>query len=148
VPATVRAQAELHGATVVERSAVITTHLAEIVRTSAASLLSRQDVKRLVELVKESDPAVIDDLTATPVSVGEIQRVLQELLDERIPIRDLVRIFEAIGERARHTHAPESLVEAARAALGPAISAVFATDNKLPVLTLDPLVERELNEAL
>jgi flagellar biosynthesis protein FlhA len=148
VPSTVRAQAELYGATVVDRSAVITTHLAEIVRTSASSLLSRQDVKRLVELVKETDPAAIDDLTAAQVSVGEIQRVLQDLLDERIPIRDLVRIFEAIGERARHTHAPEALVEAARAALGPAISAVFASNNRLPVLTLDPLVERELNEAL
>jgi flagellar biosynthesis protein FlhA len=148
VPAAMRAQAELSGDTVVDRAAVITTHLAEVVRSSASALLSRQDVKRLVELVKDSDPAVIEDLTSSQVAVGEIQRVLQELLDERIPIRDLVRIFEAIGERARHTHAPEALVEAARAALGPAISAVFAVDGRLSVLTLDPMVERELNEAL
>jgi flagellar biosynthesis protein FlhA len=148
VPAAMRAQAELNGDTVVDRAAMITTHLAEVVRTSASSLLSRQDVKRLVDMVKDSDPAVIEDLTTAQVAVGEIQRVLQELLDERIPVRDLVRIFEAIGERARHTHAPEALVEAARAALGPAISAVFATDGRLSVLTLDPLVERELNEAL
>jgi flagellar biosynthesis protein FlhA len=148
VPATMRAQAELSGGTVVDRAAVITTHLAEVVRSSASSLLSRQDVKRLVEMIKETDPAVIEDLTTAQVSVGEIQRVLQDLLDERIPVRDLVRIFEAIGERARHTHSPEALVESARAALGPAISAVFAQDHRLAVLTLDPLVERELNEAL
>jgi flagellar biosynthesis protein FlhA len=148
VPAAMRSQAELSGATVVDRAAVITTHLAEVVRSSAGSLLSRQDVKRLVELVRETDPAVIEDLTTAQVSIGEIQRVLQDLLDERIPVRDLVRIFEAIGERARHTHAPEALVEAARGALGPAISAVFAQDGRLSVLTLDPLVERQLNEAL
>jgi flagellar biosynthesis protein FlhA len=148
VPAAMRAQAELNGDTVVDRAAVITTHLAEVVRTSASSLLSRQDVKRLVEMVKETDPAVIEDLTTAQVAVGEIQRVLQELLDERIPVRDLVRIFEAIGERARHTHSPEALVEAARGALGPAISAVFASEGRLSVLTLDPLIERELNEAL
>jgi flagellar biosynthesis protein FlhA len=148
VPAAMRAQAELNGDTVVDRAAMITTHLAEVVRTSASALLSRQDVKRLVEMVKDTDPAVIEDLMTSQVAVGEIQRVLQDLLDERIPIRDLVRIFEAIGERARHTHSPEALVESARAALGPAISAVFATDGRLSVLTLDPLVERELNEAL
>jgi flagellar biosynthesis protein FlhA len=148
VPTAMRAQAELTGDTVVERAAVITTHLAEVVRSSASALLSRQDVKRLVETVKDTDPAVIEDLTTAQVSIGEIQRVLQELLDERIPVRDLVRIFEAIGERARHTHSPEALVEAARAALGPAISAVFAQDGVLPVLTLDPMTERELNEAL
>jgi flagellar biosynthesis protein FlhA len=148
VPTAMRPQAEMNGGTVVDRAAVITTHLAEVVRSSASSLLSRQDVKRLVEMVKETDPAVIEDLTTAQVSIGEIQRVLQELLDERIPIRDLVRIFEAIGERARHTHAPEALVESARAALGPAISAVFANDGRLAVLTLDPLIERQLNEAL
>jgi flagellar biosynthesis protein FlhA len=148
VPAAMRAQAEMSGATVVDRAAVVTTHLAEVVRTSASSLLSRQDVKRLVEMVKESDPAVVDDLTAAQVTIGQIQRVLQDLLDERIPVRDLVRIFEAIGERARHNPSPEALVEAARAALGPAISAVFAQDNLLSVLTLDPLLEREMNEAL
>jgi flagellar biosynthesis protein FlhA len=148
VPAAMRAQAEISGDTVVDRAAVITTHLAEVVRSSASSLLSRQDVKRLVDMINLTDPAVIEDLTTAQVSIGEIQRVLQDLLDERIPVRDLVRIFEAIGERARHTHVPEALVEAARAALGPAISAVFAQDSRLAVLTLDPLVERELNEAL
>jgi flagellar biosynthesis protein FlhA len=148
VPAAMRAQAEMSGATVVDRAAVVTTHLAEVVRTSASSLLSRQDVKRLVEMVKDSDPAVVEDLTSAQVTIGQIQRVLQDLLDERIPVRDLVRIFEAIGERARHNPAPEALVEATRAALGPAISAVFAQDGRLSVLTLDPLLEREMHEAM
>jgi flagellar biosynthesis protein FlhA len=148
VPSAMRAQAELQGATVVDRAAVITTHLAEVVRTGADTLLGRQEVKRLIELVKETDPAVVDDLTAAQVSTSEIQRLLQEMLLEQVPIRDLVRILEAVSERARHSHDPEGLVEAARRALGPAISASFAEGRHLPVLTLDPLVERTLQDAL
>jgi flagellar biosynthesis protein FlhA len=148
IPATSRAQADMLGLTVVDRPAVVTTHLAEVVRNNASSLLARQDVKRLIDMVKETDPAVVEDLSANQVTVAEVQRVLQELLDEGVSIRDLVRVLEAIGERARHSRDPQSLTEAARRALGPAISAAYASDGRLSVLTLDPLLERTMQESL
>ena len=94
VPIEFRHQAEITGATVVDRASVITTHLAEVVRRNAGRLLSRQDVKMLIDVVKQSDPVVIDELNGANVTTGEIQRVLQMLLDEAVGIRDLVRIFE------------------------------------------------------
>jgi flagellar biosynthesis protein FlhA len=148
VPIEFRHQAEITGATVVDRASVITTHLAEVVRRNAGRLLSRQDVKMLVDVVKQSDPVVIDELNGANVTTGEIQRVLQMLLEEGVGIRDLVRIFEVVSERARVTKDPEQIVEGVRTALGPAISASFAKDGKLPVITLDPLVEHALAETL
>jgi flagellar biosynthesis protein FlhA len=148
VPQEFRHQAEVTGATVVDRASVITTHLAEVVRRNAGRLLGRQDVKLLVDLVKESDPVVIDELNGASVTTGEIQRVLQLLLEEGVGIRDLVRIFEVISERSRVTKDPEQIVESVRTALGPAISAQHARDGKLPVITLDPLVEHALAETL
>ncbi len=148
VPIEFRHQAEITGATVVDRASVITTHLAEVVRRNAGRLLSRQDVKMLIDVVKQSDPVVIDELNGANVTTGEIQRVLQLLLDEAVGIRDLVRIFEVVGERSRVTKDVEQIVEAVRTALGPAISASYAKDGKLPVITLDPLVEHALAETL
>jgi flagellar biosynthesis protein FlhA len=148
VPIEFRHQAEITGATVVDRSSVITTHLAEVVRRNAGRLLSRQDVKMLIDVVKQSDPVVIDELNGANVTTGEIQRVLQLLLDETVGIRDLVRIFEVISERSRVTKDAEQIVETVRTALGPAISASYAKDGKLPVITLDPLVEHALAETL
>ena len=97
VPTEFRHQAEITGATVVDRASVITTHLAEVVRRNAGRLLSRQDVKMLIDVVKQSDPVVIDELNGANVTTGEIQRVLQMLLDEGVAIRDLVRIFEVVS---------------------------------------------------
>jgi flagellar biosynthesis protein FlhA len=148
VPLELRQQAELSGLTAVDRSSVITTHMAEVVRTNAGRMLSRTDVKQLVDMVKASDPIVVEELIPNQLSLGEIQRVLASLLDENVAIRDLVRIFEALGERARITKEPESLAEAARGALGPAISAQYSVDGRLPLITLDPLVEHSLLEAL
>ena len=103
VPLEFRHQAEVTGATVVDRASVITTHLAEVVRRNAGRLLGRQDVKLLIDLVKQTDPVVIDELNGANITAGEIQRVLQSLLDEGVGIRDLVRIFEVIvGAFPRH----------------------------------------------
>ncbi|HEU5084065.1 MAG TPA: flagellar biosynthesis protein FlhA [Acidimicrobiales bacterium] len=148
IPVELRHQADLAGATVVDRSSVLTTHLAEIVRHEAGHLLSRQDTKALVEMVRATDPAVVEELTPALLGIGEVQRVLQGLLAEGVPVRDLVRIFEAISERARATKDPDALTEAARGVLGPAISAAHAQDGRLGALTFDPLVEHSLLEAL
>src|SRR4051794_13630731 len=148
VPLEFRHQAEVMGATVVDRPSVITTHLAEIVRRHASRLLSRQDVKTLVDMVKQSDPIVIDEINAAGVTHGDIQRVLQSLLDEGVAIRDLVPIFEVVSERARTTKDPEQLAEAARTVLGPAVSAPYARDGRLSMITLEPILEHALADAL
>jgi flagellar biosynthesis protein FlhA len=148
VPAEFRHQAELAGATVVDPASVITTHLAEVVRVNASRLLSRQDVKALVDLVKTSDPVVLDDLNAAQMGLSEVQRVLRDLLDEGVNIRNLVRICEVLSERGKLTKDPEQLVEAVRLALGPAISGAYAVGSRLPVITLEPSLEHVLLEVL
>ncbi len=148
VPQEYRQQAEVLGATVVDRSSVITTHLAEVVRTNAGRLLSRADVKLLSELVKAQSPTVGEELAASQLTLGDIQTVLADLLDEQVPITDLVRIFEVLTERGQHTKDAEPLVEAVRATLGPAISGALSMDARLPVIVLDPMTEHQVVEAV
>lgn len=148
VPAEFRGQADAMGHTVVDRASVITTHLAEVVRQNAGRLLGHQDVRSLMDIVKNSDGVVIEELNGANLSLGEIQRVLANLLDEGVPVRDLTRIFEVLSERGRVTKDAEQLTEAVRAGLGPAISSVFAQNGRLPILTVDPMLEHQLAEAL
>src|SRR3546814_10489186 len=140
VPAEMATQAEAAGATVVDRGSVITAHLAEVVRANAARLLSRQDVKLLVDGVRSSDPIVAEELTGAGLTLAEVQTVLQALLDEQVPIRDLVRILEVLSERARTTRYPVALPEAVRTAIGPAIAASPMHEHRPPVVPLDPLL--------
>ena len=144
VPAEYHAQAEIYGNTVVDRSTLIVTHLAEIVRRRAGKLLGRTDVKVLVDGVRATDPQVVDDLNTLGVTVGEIQRVLAGLLDDGVPIRDLVRILEAVSDRARTSRTVESMVEAARAELGPAITSGLAVDGRMTAVTLSATTESRL----
>ncbi len=148
IPAELRAQAEISGITVVDRASVVTTHLADVVRSHAGRLLGREDVKLLTDVVKRSHPVVVEELTPSQLSLGEVQRVLQGLLDEEVPIRDLVRIFEALSLRARETKDPEQLVEAARAALGPAIVQPHVADGGVHVISFEPQLEQRMLEAL
>lgn len=148
VPAELREHMSLGTATVVDRSSVVTTHMAEVVRVHAPDLLGREDVKMLVDMVRQSNPVVVEELTPQPLSLGEVQRTLQSLLAERVCIRDLVRIFEAMSMRGKVTTDPDSLTEAARGALGPAIAASHAVDGRLSVITFDPLLEQRLLENL
>jgi flagellar biosynthesis protein FlhA len=149
VPAELQRQAEMAGATVVDRSSVITTHLAEVVRQNAAALLGREDVRLLIEMVRRTHPIVVEELTPALLTTGEIQRVLHALLDEEVSIRDLVRIFEALSLRAKTSTDLDGLVEAARTALGSAISHPYVTeDERLHVLTLEPGFEQRLLESI
>lgn len=148
VPAELHYQAELSGATVVDRASVIITHLAEVVRSNASRLLGREDVRALTETVKRTHPVVVEELTPGLLSLGQIQKVLQALLDEGVPIRDLVRIFESLSLRAKVSVDPDGLVEAARSALGPAIAANYVTEGRLTVVTLEPMLEQQLLESL
>jgi flagellar biosynthesis protein FlhA len=148
VPAELRHQAELAGATVVDRASVLVTHLAEVIRNNASRLLTREDVRGLVDAVKADHPAVVDELIPSALSLGEVQRVLQALLDEGVAIRDLPRIFEGLSLKARTGNDLDGLVEAARAALGPAVASQYAQDGVLRVLTLDPMLEQGLADAV
>jgi flagellar biosynthesis protein FlhA len=148
LPAELRHQAEMAGATVVDRGSVVVTHLAEVVRTNAARLLGREDVRALTDLVKRSHPVVVEELTPATLNLGQVQRVLHSLLDEGVSIRDLVRIFEALSLTGKTSTDHDALVEVARGALGPAIAAQHAVGGSLPVLTLDPRLEQSLLGAL
>jgi flagellar biosynthesis protein FlhA len=148
VPTELRQQAELYGATVVDRSSVLITHLGEVVRQNASRLLGREDVRALIDHLKRTHPVVVEELTPALLTTGEVQRVLQSLLDEQVPIRDLARIFEAMSLRAKTSTDLDGLVEAARLALGPALAAVHARGGLLQVLTLDPMLEQQLVESV
>ncbi len=148
VPAELRHAAEMAGATVVDRVSVLVTHLGALVAQHAGRLLGREDVRLLTEAVKRANPSVVEELVPSLLSLGEVQRVLQGLLAEGVPIRDLSRIYEALSLRARIATDAEGLVEAARAALGPALVAPHVQDGQVRVLTLDPLLEQQAAESL
>ena len=148
VPVEFRSQAETLGATVVDRSALVITHLSEIVRRRAGKLLGRSDVKALVDGVRATDPTVADELVAAGVTMGEVQKVLSGLLEEGVPVRDLVRILEVVSERARVTRVTEQLIEAVRVELGGAISSAHAKGGVLRAVALDAQFEGALAERL
>ncbi|HXW34434.1 MAG TPA: flagellar biosynthesis protein FlhA [Acidimicrobiales bacterium] len=148
VPAELRQQALVAGATAIDRSSVITTHLGEVAAANAGRLLSAQQVRILLDVLKTTDPAVVEEMTSAQVSLTELHKVLCALLDEGVPVRDLSRIIEAVTERARQSKDHEGMLEAARVALGPAISAQYAREGVLPVITLDAALERGLSEAV
>ena len=135
------------GATVVDRSSVLVTHLSDLVRRNAGSLLSRQDVQQLIDGLRLSAPALLEDIGANGVSLAEIHAVLRALLDDLVPIRDLVRILEAVTARARDTRDREQLVEAARQVLASAISAQAAPEGVLAAITIEPSLEQQLIQA-
>jgi flagellar biosynthesis protein FlhA len=148
VPQELSEAMESAGYVVVDRGSVLVTHLSEVVRTHAADLLSRQDVQALVDVVRQAAPALANDIGTDALPLAEIQRVLRGLLAEGVPIRNLVRILEAVTAKVRETRDPEALLEAARQALGPVICAGVAMGDAIHALTLDPLLEQALLEAL
>jgi flagellar biosynthesis protein FlhA len=121
-----RAEAEALGYVVVEPTTVVATHLLETLKGSAAELLGRQEVQEMVETLKKSHPALVDEIIPGKVSLSVLHRVLQRLLRERVPIRDLVTILEAIGDGAEATKDPEALTEVVRKALTNVIARLFA----------------------
>jgi len=139
------AEAERLGLAVVEAPAVVTTHLLEILRKSAYLLLDRQEVKKLIDKVQETAPALVEELVPDQLTVGSIQKVLKRLLRESIPIRDLITILEALADNVAMTTNIEVLTEYVRAALSPTITRQFSDDNGMvKALVLDPAVEQEL----
>ncbi|HXD55619.1 MAG TPA: flagellar biosynthesis protein FlhA [Solirubrobacteraceae bacterium] len=144
-----RAEAESLGYTVVDPESVIVTHLTETIRSHAAELLTRQDVRTLLDRLKETNAAVVEEVVPDALSLGEIQRVLQSLLGEGVAIRDLGTIVEAIGDKARTTRDTSLLSEYARQALGRAITAPHLDEQlRLQAITLDPAIEQEVSTSI
>lgn len=144
-----REQAEMAGYTVVDTPSVLATHLTEIIRGSAHELLGRQEVKTLIDGVKETYPAVVEELIPDLLSLGEVQKVLQNLLREGVSIRNLVTILETLADFARVTKDVDTLSEYVRQSLGRQICAGLADqDGRLYVVTLDPAVEDTLAAAV
>ncbi len=144
-----RADALAAGYDVVEPSTVIATHLIETVKRSAAELLGRQDVQQMLDALKRTHPAVVDEVVPGKLSLGTVHRVLQRLLRERVPIRDLVTILEALGDAADSTKDPVMLTEHVRRALSDAIARGHLDEQGLlPAITLGPRLEQSLSALL
>lgn len=140
-------EAERLGLTLIEPPAVITTHLLKELRNNAYRLLDRQEVQELLDKVKETAPALVDELVPDLMSLGSIRKVLQQLLKERIPIRDLVTILEALADHAAETQTVEVLTEHCRAALAPTITREFSgPEGRIKAFVFDPALERHLLE--
>jgi flagellar biosynthesis protein FlhA len=144
-----RAEAEALGYTVVDGESVVVTHLTEQIRRHAGELLTRQAVRDLVDALKESNAAAVEEVVGEALTLGELQRVLQRLLAEGVSVRDLGTIVEAVGDRARLTRDPDLLAEHARQALSRQITAPHLdAEQRMRALALDPGVEQEVAGAL
>lgn len=140
-----RERAESMGYTVVDPPSIIATHLTELIRQHISELLSRQDVQGLIDNLKESNPSVVEELIPKLLGLGEVQKVLQNLLKEGISIRDLLTIFETLADYASVTRDTDVLTEYVRQSLKRAISAKYFVPNETTsVVTLDPKVEQDI----
>lgn len=140
-----RERAESLGYTVVDPPSIIATHLTEIIRNHIDELLTRQDVQNLINNIKDSNTTLVDELVPKLLGVGEIQKVLQNLLKEGISIRDLLTIFETLADHAPVTRDTDVLTEYARQSLKRAISSkYFPANETTSVITLDPQIEKEI----
>ncbi len=144
-----KTEAEQRNYTVVSCSSVLATHLTEVIRRHADELLTRQQTHKLLETLKEKSPKAVEDVIPDVVNVGDLQRVLQGLLRERVPIRDLEAILESLGEWGRRTKDTDILIEYARHTLARTICQMYKDDhNVIRVITLDPKIEDLINAHL
>ncbi len=140
-----RVDAEASGYSVVEPQTVLSTHMMETIRRHAADLLSRQNVRELLDALKETHPALVDDVVPGKLSLGSVHRVLQRLLKEGIPIRDLATILETLSDAAEQTKDPELLTEHVRRALASVLVQMFNEgDGTIRGITMGPRMETAL----
>jgi len=128
IAANKRVDAEAGGYVVVEPTTVVATHLMETLKAHAAELLGRQDVQEMINTLKETYPALVEEVVPARVSLGVLHRVLQRLLKERVPIRDMVTILEALADVADQVKDPEALTEHVRRALGKVIAEQYTDE--------------------
>lgn len=143
-----RGEAEMKGYTVIEPAAVMMTHLSEIIRHHAWELLGRKEVNTLLDTVKKNNASLVDELVPNKLTVGEVQKVLQNLLREYIPIRDMVGVLETLADHAPKLKDPDLLAEFVRQSLRRTISHKYAPDGELKVITVDPQLEQMINQSV
>jgi flagellar biosynthesis protein FlhA len=144
-----RDQALAAGYTVVDPTTAVSTHLSEVIRTFLPDLLSRQQTKDMIDRVAETAPKLVEELVPKVLTVGDVQRVLKQLLRERVPVRDLMTILEALADAATVSKDPDVHVESVRAALGRSICRAYQSENgELGVLSLSPALEDALVASL
>ncbi|MHC4378910.1 MAG: flagellar biosynthesis protein FlhA [Planctomycetota bacterium] len=144
-----RDEADILGYTVIDATSVLVTHLSEVLREHFADILSRDDVKELVETAKELSPAVVEELVPERMGYGEIQQVLRNLLREGVPVRNMPAILEALADNAGKSNDPETLTELVRQRLGRTLCELHASsDGVLHAVTLDPDIEARLGAAV
>jgi flagellar biosynthesis protein FlhA len=149
VTAMERKNAEIAGYTVVDAPSVLVTHLSETIKRHCDEILTRQDVQVLLDNLKQTNPAVVNELVPAPLSVGQVQRILQNLLAEGISIRNLAGILEKVGDHAAFTKNPDELSEHARKALGSQLTKPFQNDSGgMRVITIDPRLEQQLTQSV
>ena len=143
-----RDRAEMLGYTVVDPPSIIATHLTEVIKKFAHELMGRQEVQVLIDNVKQNYPAIVEELVPKVMVIGEIQKVVANLLKEGISIRDMVTILETLADYAPVTHDPDMLTEYVRQSLGRAITKKFIADNRSNVITLDPKLEQVIIDSV
>jgi flagellar biosynthesis protein FlhA len=149
IPADQRDMATTAGYTVVDATTALSTHLSETIRTFLPDLLSRQQVKEMLDQVAQSSPKLVEELVPKVVSMGDVQRVLRQLLRERVPVRDLVTILEALADAAAVTKDPDAMTEAVRSSIGRAICRPYQNEKgELTVIGVTPLMEEKLMASL
>lgn len=143
-----REKAEIYGYTVVDPPSIIATHLTEIIKRYAHELIGRQDVKMLVDNLKETQPSLVDEVTPALLSLGEIQKVLANLLRESVSIRNFATIVEALADYAQVTKDTDMLTEYVRQSMYRNITNQFMPNKEAKVITIDQDVEKNIMESL
>ncbi len=144
-----RKHAEMHGYTVVDAASVLVTHLSEVVKRNCHEILTRQDVQNLLDNLKVTNPTVVNELIPSQLTVGQIQRILQNLLAEGLSIRNLAGVLEKIGDYAPTCKNPDELSEHARKALGAQLAKPFQNEGgAIRGITMDPKLEQQLATGL
>lgn len=148
IPESEREQAELNGYTVVDAVSVLATHITEVIKTHASEILGRQETQNLIDSMKQNNASVVEELIPDLMSVGDVQKVLANLLRERISIRDMATILEVLADYAKLTKDTEILTEYVRHALARQITKQNVQNNILPCITLDPVLENMISGAV
>ncbi|WP_434630385.1 flagellar biosynthesis protein FlhA [Thermoanaerobacterium thermosaccharolyticum] len=143
-----KSKAEMLGCTVVDVPSVISTHLTSVIKKYSDELLGRQEVKELLDNIRLTNPALVDEIVPKLLSLGDIEKVLCNLLREEISIRDMVTILETLADYAPSTKDTDVLTEYVRQSLKRAITNKYAKDGKLQVITLDPEIEKSIQNAI
>jgi flagellar biosynthesis protein FlhA len=144
-----RERAEMMGYTVVDPETVLITHISEVVKRYAPVLLTRQDVQRLLDSLAQEHPRVVEELVPHHLTIGGVQKVLQNLLREEVPIRDLLTIIESLADHAPQTKSTDELTEHVRQALSRTITATYSSaEGVIPLMTVDPQIEKIIRDSL